>query len=74
MKTVYCPVINDNIDGVDCYIICDVAEGYVKPTLLPKAIMWNDEQCTKCKKCQYHNDISGEINQNFQVKVNEHKT
>ena len=38
MKTVHCPVKGDNIDGVDCCIICDVADGYVKSTLLPKDI------------------------------------
>ena len=57
MKTVYCPVKGGNINGVDCCIICDVAEGYAKSTLLPNGIEWNEEQCEKCKKCQYHNDV-----------------
>lgn len=57
MKTVYCPVKNDNINGADCYIICDVADGYVKSALLPDGIEWNDEQCLKCKSCKYHNDV-----------------
>ena len=57
MKTVYCPVKENNINGADCCIICDVAEGYVKSTLLPEGIEWNEEQCKRCKNCQYHNDI-----------------
>lgn len=57
MKTVYCPVKDDNINGADCYIICDVADGYVKSTLLPEGVEWNEEQCKRCKNCQYHNDV-----------------
>ena len=54
MKTVYCPVKNGEINGADCYIICDVADGYVNSTLVPKGIEWNDEQRKKCIDCQYH--------------------
>lgn len=57
MKTVYCPVKNDEINGADCYIICNVVDGYVKPTLLPDGIVWNEEQREKCKGCQYYDDI-----------------
>ncbi len=57
MKTVYCPVKDDDINGADCYIVCDVADGYVKSILLPEGIKWNEEQRKRCKSCKYHNDI-----------------
>ena len=57
MKTVYCPVKDNQIDGGDCLIICDVADRLIKPSVLPKGIEWNEKQCEKCKNCQYHNDV-----------------
>ncbi len=60
MKTVYCPVKNGNIDGGDCYIICDVADGYVKSTLLPDGLKWNEEQREKCINCKWHADSDQE--------------
>jgi hypothetical protein len=56
-KRVNCPVKNDKITGDDCIIVCDVAEGMIKPTVLPKGIEWNEEQRKKCKLCKYHSDI-----------------
>ena len=57
MKTVPCPVKGDQINGTDCLIICDVADGLIKPQALPEGIEWNEQQCTKCKLCKYHSDI-----------------
>lgn len=56
-KTVYCPVKEDQIDGGECIIVCDVADNLVKPTVIPDGIEWNDLQCQRCKDCQYHDDI-----------------
>ncbi len=57
MKTVFCPVINKDINGTDCLIICDVADRLLKPTVLPKGVEWSEEQRSKCKLCKYHADI-----------------
>ncbi len=57
MKTVYCPVKGGQITGGDCLIICDVADRFIKPSVLPEGIEWNEEQCERCKNCQYHNDV-----------------
>ena len=57
--TVYCPVKDGQINGGDCFVICDVADKYIKPTVLPEYIEWNEEQRKKCINCQYHNDIEG---------------
>lgn len=59
MKTVYCPVKNDEINGDDCLLICDVADGLINPIALPKGIEWNEKQCLKCENCKYHADIEG---------------
>ncbi len=57
MKTVYCPVINDQIDGTSCLEIVLVADKEAKSTILPDGIEWNEEQRKKCLKCPYHDDI-----------------
>ncbi len=56
--TVTCPVKGDEITGDDCIIVCDVADGMIKPTCLPQGIEWNEEQQRKCKMCRYHADIA----------------
>ncbi len=57
MKTVFCPVIDKDINGTDCLIICDVADRLLKPTVLPEGVEWSEEQRTKCRLCKYHADI-----------------
>lgn len=57
-NTVYCPVKGDEITGNDCIIVCDVADGMIKPTCLPEGIAWNEEQRNKCISCMYHLDWS----------------
>lgn len=56
MKTVYCPVTGGQIDGSTCLEIVLVADQEAKPTILPKNLKWDDEQCRKCKACKYHAD------------------
>ena len=60
MKTVYCPVKGDHINGTDCITICDIADGLIKPSCLPDGIEWNDAQIKTCKACKYHEDIEQE--------------
>jgi len=57
MKTVFCPVKRDEINGTDCLVVCDIADGMIKHSCLPAGIEWNDEQIKKCKACKYHDDI-----------------
>ncbi len=57
MKTVFCPVVDKDINGTDCLIICDVADNLLKPTVLPEGVVWSEEQRTKCKLCKYPADI-----------------
>lgn len=58
MNTVFCPVMEKEIDGTNCLIICDVADKFIKPTVLPEGIKWSEEQRAKCKGGIYHSDIS----------------
>ena len=55
-KTVYCPVKQGQINGIDCLVICDVANRMFKPTVIPEGIQWNEEQRQICKQCKYHDD------------------
>lgn len=57
MKTVYCPVINGQIDGTSCLEIVLVADREAKPSILPESVIWNEEQCEKCLACKYHADV-----------------
>lgn len=56
--TVQCPVKGTEITGDDCIIVCDIADGMIKPTCLPEGIEWNEEQRQKCKQCKYHADLA----------------
>lgn len=57
MDKVYCPVKQDNIDGGECLVICDVADRMIKPTVLPEGIDWNEEKQKLCLECKFHDDI-----------------
>ena len=56
--TVICPVKDGSITGDDCIIICDVADGMLKPSCLPDGVMWDEKQQQKCKRCKYHTDVT----------------
>lgn len=58
MKTVYCPVIDGQIDGDNCMLICDVADKLLKPSVLSSDTDWNDEKKRLCLKCKYHEDLN----------------
>ena len=57
METVYCPVIDGQIDGTSCFEIVLVADREMKPSILPKGVIWNDAQRQKCLSCKWHADI-----------------
>lgn len=56
-KTVFCPVKKGQIDGSDCYLVCEVADGMLLDEFVPEAIVWNEDQRQKCLKCKYHDDV-----------------
>lgn len=55
IEKVYCPVADNDIDGGDCIIICDVADKMIKPTVLPEGVRWDENQRKKCLNCEWHN-------------------
>ena len=57
METVYCSVINNQIDGGDCYLICEVADNMCGPFILPDGIDWNEDLRKICLNCPYHDDV-----------------
>ena len=60
MKTVYCPVIDGQIDGTTCMEIVDVVDGLINERILDdieEVTVWNDEQKQKCLNCPYHADV-----------------
>ena len=57
MKTVYCPVIDGQIDGTSCLEIVLVADREAKLSILPDGVIWNEEQRERCLACKYHEDL-----------------
>lgn len=57
MITVYCPIKNDRINGLDCNIVCDVADGILNPNVLPKNIVLDENYKKICLDCKYHNTV-----------------
>ena len=60
-KTVYCPVIDGQINGGNCYEVCAVADREVKPrilydepSILPPGTEWTEELRRVCLQCLYH--------------------
>lgn len=61
MKTVYCPIKNDQINGDDCYLLCAIANEEVSSRVLPSGVdHWDEEQRQKCLKCKYHEVLNDE--------------
>ncbi len=57
MKTVFCPVIEDQVNGDLCLEICLVADREASSRILPQEVEWNIEKCKKCLECKYHGII-----------------
>lgn len=57
MNTVFCPVINGQIDGATCLEIVLVADKEANPTILPDGIKWDEKKCKKCLACKYHANV-----------------
>jgi hypothetical protein len=65
MKTVYCPIKRNQINGDDCYLLCAIADLDVTSDILPDGVeYWNEAQRQKCLQCKYHevlNDSKGAV-------------
>nr|DAI01976.1 MAG TPA: RING finger and CHY zinc-binding protein, Metal-binding, Nucleus, Zinc-finger [Caudoviricetes sp.] len=57
METVYCPVLNRQVDGTTCLEIVLVTDREIKASTLPKEIEWSEEVRAKCLSCPYHDDL-----------------
>lgn len=57
MNTVYCPVMDKQIDGTTCLEIVLVADRMVNERTLPRNLCWDDSQRTKCLQCKWHDDV-----------------
>ena len=54
MNTVFCPVMNKQVNGATCLEIVLVADREAKSSILPQGLEWNEVQREKCLKCPYH--------------------
>lgn len=60
MNTVFCPVLNRQVDGITCLEIVLVADGEINKRILPDGLEWNEEQRQKCLNCKWHADLDQE--------------
>lgn len=56
-KTVFCPVLDEQINGSSCLDIVLVADMEASPSILPDGVQWDEQKRTICKSCKYHADI-----------------
>ena len=74
MNTVYCPLIKNRIDGINCNIVCDVVDGYFNRDVLPEGLFLGDEEKEICNNCRYHYPINeGELKDGRKVIIIEKK-
>ena len=62
--TVHCPVINSQINGDNCYVMCEIADGMINPSvlhdepaILPPGTEWTEKLRQMCLNCPYHADV-----------------
>ncbi len=61
MKTVFCPIKNDQINGDDCYLLCAIADNDLSCRVLPEGVDgWSERKQKKCLKCRYHFPSDGD--------------
>ncbi len=59
MTTIYCPVIQGQIDGDRCLEISLVSENQISERVFDDnedKIVWSEEQRQKCLNCKWHAD------------------
>lgn len=53
-KTCLCPILNKEIDGMECFDAALVFEEMSPLSELPKNMKFTDKNQSKCLKCKYH--------------------
>ncbi len=56
-KTVFCPVLQRQVDGDECFDLSMVAEGTTPGRFLPNDLKpedFTDDKKDTCLKCKYH--------------------
>ena len=51
---IYCPMIDSEIDIVDCVENVDVVDGLIVESSLPQKYRQKEDWKDICKKCKYH--------------------
>lgn len=55
LDSVYCPLIDDVIEDIDCIENRDCIDGFIKLSSLPDKYKVKDDYRDICKRCEYHN-------------------
>lgn len=53
-KTCLCPILNKEIDGLECFDAALVFEEMSPLSELPKGMAFTEENQSKCLRCNYH--------------------
>ncbi len=54
LDSVYCPLVDDNIQDIDCIENRDCVDGFIKLSSMPDKYKVKDNYISICKKCEYH--------------------
>lgn len=52
---VFCPLVDDKIEDIDCIENRDVVDGMIKENSLPIRYKQKEKWKEICKKCKWHN-------------------
>lgn len=52
---VFCPLIDKNIEDIDCIENRDIADGMIIESNMPSKYKQKQDWKEICKKCKYHN-------------------
>lgn len=52
---VYCPLVDEEIENIECIENSDVAAGMMKEETLPQKYKEKEKWREICKNCKYHN-------------------
>ena len=53
-KTCFCPILNRDIDGMECFDAALVFEEMSPLSELPPSMQFTDQNQKMCLKCKYH--------------------
>lgn len=55
IDSVYCPLVSEDIEIIDCIVTADVVRQILKDTVMPNKFKCKENWKDICRNCKYHN-------------------